>query len=222
MALIFTTTDYNTTLFNLLKDVEGAKQPAYIDTAGLPSIGIGFNIRDNDVLRNMVFTLFGLDWDTTTPPRLFTDLTDAQRIAEDAYITQLKTLVTTQYAANPSAATSKAFGDSLNAIMAERWSNLISQLSPADQAKTRHSFSFADKTDTGEMRPIFDSIIPSFEKNVNDWLPNIPQSREKAALVSIAYGGTRPLGGQGKLWNAINSGDRAKAWFEIRYNTNGG
>jgi GH24 family phage-related lysozyme (muramidase) len=67
MALIFTTTDYNTTLFNLLKDVEGAKQPAYIDTAGLPSIGIGFNIRDNDVLRNMVFTLFGLDWDTTTP-----------------------------------------------------------------------------------------------------------------------------------------------------------
>lgn len=50
MALTYTELTlemYNKDLFNLLKNVEGAKKNAYLDTAGLPTIGIGFNIKGN-------------------------------------------------------------------------------------------------------------------------------------------------------------------------------
>lgn len=53
MSLTYATTDYNTTLFNLLKDVEGAIKPAYLDAKGLPSIGIGFNLKGNPALRGI-------------------------------------------------------------------------------------------------------------------------------------------------------------------------
>jgi len=165
MALNYTqlTTDvYNSDLFNLLKNVEGAITNAYLDTQGLPTIGIGFNIKGNPDIRNDVLTLFGLDWNASI--RLFPNLTPAQRAAENFYIAQINKLLTTAHPANPTKTQSQAFGDALNLIMIDRWNNLISQLSPADQAKTRPQFSFVDNTDMGEMRPIFVANLPTYEK----------------------------------------------------------
>ena len=51
----------------------------------------------------------------------------------------------------------------------------------------------------------------------------MPQSRERAVLVSMAYnggGGTNLIGA--KLKAAIVNDNRSEAWFEIRYNSNGG
>jgi GH24 family phage-related lysozyme (muramidase) len=45
-------------------------------------------------------------------------------------------------------------------------------------------------------------------------------SDERAALVSLAYNTPELLGG--KLGNAILKGDRAEAWYQIRYESNGG
>jgi Ca2+-binding RTX toxin-like protein len=216
MALKFTTADYKATLFNLLKDVEGAKTDIYLDTKNIPTIGIGFNIKDNTQLRDDVFAMFGLG----VAGSAFRDgLTSSEKLIEDAYIQRITNLVDHSYP-DHSAATITALQDNLNAIMDERYN----KLSPDNQALTQNFFGFDPNTGTGDMRTIFDSIIPSFETSVDTWLAGIPPSREKAALVSMAFGGTKPLGisGAGKLWSAINSGDRADAWFEIRYNSNGG
>jgi GH24 family phage-related lysozyme (muramidase) len=37
--------EYNSFNYALLKQVEGAEPEAYVDTAGIPTIGIGFNLR---------------------------------------------------------------------------------------------------------------------------------------------------------------------------------
>jgi len=46
-------------------------------------------------------------------------------------------------------------------------------------------------------------------------------SKERAALVSLAYNNPSKLLGVG-LGNAIASGDRAEAWYQMRYQSNGG
>lgn len=48
----------------------------------------------------------------------------------------------------------------------------------------------------------------------------LPDSRERAALVSLAYANPTKLLGD-KLMSAIASGNRAEAWYEIRYQSNG-
>ncbi|WEJ70117.1 hypothetical protein [Pseudomonas sp. PSE14] len=51
----------------------------------------------------------------------------------------------------------------------------------------------------------------------------IPESNERAALLSILYNlGKNSLSNMPSLVNAINGGNRVEAWFQIRYNTNGG
>lgn len=47
----------------------------------------------------------------------------------------------------------------------------------------------------------------------------LPDSRERAALVSLAYANPSLLGD--KLMRAIASDNRAEAWYEIRYHSNG-
>jgi GH24 family phage-related lysozyme (muramidase) len=71
-----------------------------------------------------------------------------------------------------------------------------------------------------EMRAVFEKIIQDYETEVNKWLPNIPESTERAALVSLAYNSPSLLG-KG-LKDAITNGNHAEAWYEIRYNSNGG
>ncbi|GMQ82930.1 MAG: hypothetical protein BMS9Abin05_2398 [Rhodothermia bacterium] len=50
---------------------------------------------------------------------------------------------------------------------------------------------------------------------------NMANSRERAALVSMAFNGSIGLI-SGKLMDQIAAGNRAEAWYEIRHNTNAG
>ncbi|MCC6143926.1 MAG: hypothetical protein IT368_08980, partial [Candidatus Hydrogenedentes bacterium] len=65
-------------------------------------------------------------------------------------------------------------------------------------------------------------ILRRAEPDLATWLDRLglsmPQSRERAALVSLAYNNPALLGNA--LGNAIINGDRAEAWYEIRYNSN--
>lgn len=69
---------------------------------------------------------------------------------------------------------------------------------------------------------VFDAIDDTYETKIDDWLSGIPASRERAALYSLAYNtkdGSTSLLGDG-LKTAIENGNRAEAWYEIRYNSN--
>ncbi|WP_439618985.1 M10 family metallopeptidase C-terminal domain-containing protein [Shinella sp.] len=63
------------------------------------------------------------------------------------------------------------------------------------------------------------AISPRYEAVIDKWLSGIPNSTERAVLFSMAYNAPALLGP--KLKAAILDGDRAEAWYEIRYNSNG-
>jgi GH24 family phage-related lysozyme (muramidase) len=64
-----------------------------------------------------------------------------------------------------------------------------------------------------------DKLAPDYDDHIDDWLAGIPESREREALFSLCWNGPSLLGP--KLKAAIETGDRAEAWYEIRYNSNG-
>lgn len=74
-------------------------------------------------------------------------------------------------------------------------------------------------------RDVFDALTPVFETKLDNFLPSpMGESRERLALLSLAYNqddsSPSPLLGT-KLQNALAANDRAAAWFEIVYNSNG-
>lgn len=84
----------------------------------------------------------------------------------------------------------------------------------------RSSFSFSPgAAGIEEMRLTFEEAVKTYEGRVNSWYGSVlPDSSERAILVSLSYNGV--LGS--KLADAIKNGDRAEAWYQIRYASNGG
>lgn len=63
-------------------------------------------------------------------------------------------------------------------------------------------------------------VVSSFETQLDNRLGyTMPESKERAALVSMVYNGGAGIIGP-KLTAAIANDNRAEAWFEIRYNSN--
>lgn len=77
---------------------------------------------------------------------------------------------------------------------------------------------FAFSSDA-EIQAALTALSPRYERAIDTWLAGIPNSTERAVLFSMAYNAPSLLGP--KLKAAILAGDRAEAWYEIRYNSNG-
>ncbi|MBB1250787.1 M10 family metallopeptidase C-terminal domain-containing protein [Rhizobium sp. G21] len=97
----------------------------------------------------------------------------------------------------------------LDKVMAA-WSKSVD----SDVPKT---FAFASSDQIAEA---LDLISPTYDSYVDKWLSGIPDSDERMALFSLAYNNPGLLGSGLKA--AIEEGDRAEAWFQIRYYSNGG
>nr|WP_284739293.1 M10 family metallopeptidase C-terminal domain-containing protein [Rhizobium sp. CG5] len=78
------------------------------------------------------------------------------------------------------------------------------------------SFVFANSS---QISAALTAIAPTYDGYVDRWLSGIPNSTERAVLFSLAYNNPSLLGPDLKA--AILAGDRAEAWYEIRYNSNG-
>lgn len=92
----------------------------------------------------------------------------------------------------------------------------------ADWHQTRDSdvpsaFRFRNDAQIGRA---LDALAPQYDRVIDNWISGIPESSERAALFSLAWNNPSLLGP--KLKAAVLSGDRAEAWYEIRYNSNGG
>ncbi len=72
---------------------------------------------------------------------------------------------------------------------------------------------------------LFDTIIQQYKTTVKNWLGddgiynNLLDSREMLVLTSLAYNGFLGVGKSPSLHKAIIDGNRAEAWYEIRFNT---
>lgn len=79
------------------------------------------------------------------------------------------------------------------------------------------------KYEVVELEESFSGIMVSgtYEQKVNSHYSSLPMSKERAVLISLAFGNENLI--NGALKTAINThSDRAEAWFEIRFNSNGG
>ncbi len=199
--IIFTALqNYQSLLFSFIKDVEGVKPDPYRDSVGAPTIGIGFNINSqNSAIRLEVFQQIGLN------PSLF-DPQDQAR--EQSYKDQIEQIL------NTTNTDSNLLRSSLNIIMQTR----ANDPNYVTAGARRTTFSLQPGA---EMEAVFNVVIISKENIVSSWLSGVPASRERAVLVSLAYNGVPPgapnslLGP--KLRAAIDDGDRAEAWYQIRY-----
>lgn len=117
---------------------------------------------------------------------------------------RLETIVEASYSTGETA----LLNDRLDAVM-HRWHVREDAAVPA-------TFTFSSKD---QIAAALTSITPTYDAMIDGWVAGIPQSRERAALFSMTYNAPSLLGP--KLKAAIDSGDRAEAWYEIRYNSNG-
>ncbi|MDG1288064.1 MAG: hypothetical protein P8P30_10980 [Rickettsiales bacterium] len=73
----------------------------------------------------------------------------------------------------------------------------------------------------GEVTSVFNEIITAYESGLdNNFSVAVPLSSERVTLLSLQYNSPSLIGPN--LEDAINNGERAEAWYEIRYDSNGG
>ncbi len=175
---------YDSEVSDLLVLLEGSTKTPYVDSVGVPTIGIGYNLRVNlePVLRAMVGARH---YDANLLNRL------------DAEV-------------------DKTYGAGANAALASNLDRVMAKWHDNHDSRVPSSFSFSG---IGQIKTALNAISPNYDEAIDDWLSGIPESAERAALFSLTWNAPSLLGP--KLKAAIESGDRAEAWYEIRYNSNG-
>ncbi|MDD5169115.1 MAG: hypothetical protein PHN75_09875, partial [Syntrophales bacterium] len=184
------------------------KTTPYKDSKGYATIGAGFKIDSNwkEILNAMQF-----------------DTSDDAPKTEKDYIQKIKDLVGTNR--KFTSTSMEALTKSLNDLMAKRATDIA-----VPGTNKRRTFTF---NDDNEIKATFQNIVLKYEDQLSRWLGGIPlsYSYERTVLLSLTYnnliGFTTDRQGNtirksGKLWTAFNNGNRAEAWFEIRYDSNGG
>ena len=234
---LHTINDYQTTArYNFLLTVEGERLFAYVDAAGIATIGIGINLR---VHGRLILQTLGFDLGGTV-------LTDAALAAEQGYIDQLLTAISQPFSSNntPSNQALATF----NTILQQRASDTVY---PSTFTRTTQFELVSTEVSRQILNQVLDGYaVPGknfsgYESVLDTWLtrtgvsvrqPDLMSrgSPERLALLSLAFNsrvhendqpGT-PWNDAGlptllgpKLANALLNDDRAEAWYEIRYNS---
>lgn len=106
----------------------------------------------------------------------------------------------------------------------DQWRTLAAIDAAPTNDKTRLGLTFTRTLDAAESDRLLRASFAEYEAPANDL--NMPLSDERVAMVSLAYNrGVGNLSGSQRrdipehpLLEAIRSGDRAEAWFQMRYN----
>ncbi len=223
MSLTFNTlslTDYDNLLFQMLKDFEGVQPSVYVDSNHHATIGIGFEMAAHPraILEGMGYA--------NNPKFLL--LVSALTTAGNA-------LYFAPTAAQANAAAQAAINQAVNGVLGTDYGNGGGNFGYGNN--TGGSGQSAD----AQMEATFNLIKGTYENELDGWLldtqkptnaqlgealTQLPYSTERAALLSLTYNNLIGFNGNGTvksptLRNAILTGDRAEAWYQIRYYSNG-
>ena len=209
----YTRLQYIDQVFDEIVRFEGDRSAVYIDTAGIPTIAIGVNLQDVDT-RDSVLVALGLD--VQNPGNLSLQ----ERTRETFYRNEISALLNNNY----TQAQLVNLRTSLDALMSQRFSDPV-YTSAEGVARSRNRNSFTLTTGTGgETRQLFDTSFQIFENrllnspNIPTQLVDIPYSDERVVLYSMEFNGL--LGLSPSFKRAVSDGNRARAWYEIRYGSN--
>lgn len=203
-------------LYGVLTTFEGPHRDPKNIGDGVITMGVGYNLTSGDtLLRTGTFEQLGLKIGSITSPS-----PSAVEVIERSYLVRLDTALK----AGPSQI------PALHQIMGERAAKATAD--PAYAAylgtatpRTRFEFSAGSAGDA-EMKAVMQQGIQPYINRADARLgytngaapAGYAGSWEQAALVSLAYNG---LGAwPSALTQAIKAGDRAEAWYQIRYKSN--
>ncbi|WP_039917638.1 calcium-binding protein, partial [Cellvibrio mixtus] len=207
------TTTYETLRQTFIELLEAKRVAVYDDGIGIPTIGIGYNLRDAGVAESVI-TSMGVNFSAAA----FRDNPVARAIESD-YVDQLRNTCANN------ALNVQQLTDELNRIMASRYSDtgLNSIYGTGANNERKQTFTYAGVDDPAMLDP-FDAGVERYEDRVNGWAGGegvIPDSYERLALLSMAYRGDVNTGVAPSMRRAFDQGNRAELWYEIRYNTVG-
>ena len=135
---------YNDLRFNLLLNLEESRDPKelpYADSVGIPTIGVGFNIKIKDV-RNVILNQLGID-----------PLT--KNLSEQKYISRIISIVDKKWTNNTSGLKS-----ALDKVMKDR-----AEDSSVLALNKRTTFRL-EASPTNEIRNVFDNLIEQYGANI--------------------------------------------------------
>ena len=183
--------------WKLVKEVDGVRYDVYSDSRGYASMGVGFNLTKDNV-RAAVYSKLGFRAG-------YNDV--AISALEQSYMSQLDIAF---------ASGSTQLQTDLNAIMLARAKDKHYTVTDISR---RPTFTFSPaNTGLTEMRGVFNNIRKIYDDYINSEIGTVPLSDERVTLFSLAYNNPDLLGPG--LRTAISAGNRAEAWFEIRYHSN--
>ena len=181
--------------------------PPYLDSKGYLTIGIGFKLDSN---WDTILTVLGFD---VNPP---------SGSAEEGYIQSLQNAVSTSK--NFTGQLSSIINQ-LNTILTNRANDpSVVSAKPGKAKPTEFKFD-----DNDEVKEAFGDIVEDRETLLDQWQADLSierrvprQSNERLALLSLTYNNIIKPGKATALLQALSDSNRAEAWYEIRYNSNGG
>ncbi len=210
---------FEDSLYTVLKKLEAPHNDPKNVGDGDITIGLGFNLNGGGrVVQDAVFGAQGLILETDP---LFALGTAAQRAREQSCVDRLRSAISARNTSE------------LHSIMGERAGDTLLE----GWTTNRHaSFKFHDRNGNGstddEIRGAFNELLLVYREKVTTQYGALvgavdaqgtpyAGSREEMVLVSLAWNSPKLLGdGLGRALTV--NGDRAEAWYEIRYNSNGG
>lgn len=205
---VLTGQSYLDQLFAFLLAYEGDERSPYLDTHAntYVTIGIGFNIETNLAIRDLVYKELGFRGYLDNPDQFSTEV----QAREQYYLDQLN-------GALNAGSTNQNTLATLHNLMAQRAQDATYQGSGVDVSKASFSFS-AGQAGLDEMKRVFDVARLEFESKVDTLVGNIPPSTERIAMVSMAY--TSLLDQSPSFRQAIADGNRARAYYQLRFGSN--
>lgn len=184
-------------LMEFVQSLEGTELQAYLDNVGIPTIGIGYNLRVLESTRDVLLHM-GFDPNRPHPTGGVALANGIMAVAQLSY--------------------------SSDTALRTALENCLALYYPDVAQRPRSGFEFLDIADAEAAFPLFairyDDVLGGALNEVTAGAL-VPHSRERLALVSLAFNGGAGLIGPG-LRGALTAGNRPEAWFEIRHGSNGG
>ncbi|MDR7148119.1 GH24 family phage-related lysozyme (muramidase) [Hydrogenophaga palleronii] len=101
-------------------------------------------------------------------------------------------------------------------LTAAQWRDIRAMDAAAAQDKTRLGLAFGRELDVAEANQLLVASADTYATHADAL--GMPDSRERLALISVTYNrGVGAMRGHALL-DAIGNGDRAEAWYQLRYN----
>ena len=225
-----------TEIRKLLEQFEARKSKAYYDSNGIITIGLGINIEQVPSHLDYVFEQLGIREEVSgvyRTKKLYKTLENGEQVEDTAaesalegYYNQIKSLIE---------------GDDIGSGQSDEYEvnsvyldGLLDDIMLAIQNDTalkpyKSSFSTTFSLTDPQINTVFDKVLPEMTKIVNAFLSGnqdvgslqIPDtSKQYLVLTSLAFNAV--LNESSSLQTAIKEGDAIKAWYEIRYRSNGG